>query len=106
MKVRLKREIVSMGVEGIDPNRLVGTYVEPKDWNAHLLCELAFLSRCTVGEPVKASRALREAIKARQGGCPEICTDVPSTIVIAMQHQSIHGLSHLLYAPDIDSLCF
>jgi Predicted sulfurtransferase len=34
MKVRLKREIVTMGVEGIDPNKIVGTYVEPKDWNA------------------------------------------------------------------------
>jgi UPF0176 protein len=33
MKVRLKKEIVSMGVENIDPNRAVGTYVEPKDWN-------------------------------------------------------------------------
>ncbi len=34
MKVRLKREIVAMGVEGIDPLKSVGTYVEPKDWNA------------------------------------------------------------------------
>ena len=34
MKTRLKREIVTMGVEGIDPNNVVGTYVEPKDWNA------------------------------------------------------------------------
>ncbi|MEO0636081.1 MAG: rhodanese-related sulfurtransferase [Pseudomonadota bacterium] len=34
MKVRLKREIVTMGVEGIDPRQTVGTYVEPKDWNA------------------------------------------------------------------------
>lgn len=34
MKVKLKREIVTMGVEGIDPNRVVGTYVEPGDWNA------------------------------------------------------------------------
>ena len=34
MKVRLKKEIVTMGVEDIDPNRVVGTYVEPKDWNA------------------------------------------------------------------------
>lgn len=33
MKVKLKREIVTMGVEGIDPNHIVGTYVEPKDWN-------------------------------------------------------------------------
>jgi UPF0176 protein len=33
MKVKLKREIVTMGVEGIDPNHIAGTYVEPKDWN-------------------------------------------------------------------------
>ncbi|WP_111978072.1 oxygen-dependent tRNA uridine(34) hydroxylase TrhO [Algibacillus agarilyticus] len=33
-KVKLKREIVTMGVEGIDPNKVVGTYVAPKDWNA------------------------------------------------------------------------
>jgi len=34
MKVKLKREIVTMGVDGVDPNRRVGTYVEPADWNA------------------------------------------------------------------------
>ncbi|ABD69686.1 Rhodanese-like [Rhodoferax ferrireducens T118] len=34
MKVRLKREIVTMGVPGIDPNLVVGTYVKPQDWNA------------------------------------------------------------------------
>ena len=33
MKVKLKKEIVTMGVEGIDPRHVVGTYVEPKDWN-------------------------------------------------------------------------
>lgn len=33
-KVKLKREIVTLGVEGIDPRRVVGTYVEPQDWNA------------------------------------------------------------------------
>lgn len=32
-KVKLKKEIVTMGVEGIDPRRIVGTYVAPKDWN-------------------------------------------------------------------------
>ncbi|MDX1553777.1 MAG: rhodanese-related sulfurtransferase [Marinobacter sp.] len=32
-KVKLKKEIVTMGVEGIDPKRIVGTYVEPKEWN-------------------------------------------------------------------------
>jgi len=34
MKVKLKKEIVTMGVEGIDPQKIVGTYVKPKDWNA------------------------------------------------------------------------
>lgn len=33
MKVRLKKEIVSMGVEGIDPTTNVGEYVAPEDWN-------------------------------------------------------------------------
>lgn len=33
-KVKLKKEIVTMGVEGIDPKEVVGTYVKPKDWNA------------------------------------------------------------------------
>ncbi len=33
MKVKLKKEIVTMGVEGIDPNEVVGTYVKPEDWN-------------------------------------------------------------------------
>ena len=33
-RVKLKNEIVTMGIEGIDPNRTVGTYVKPEDWNA------------------------------------------------------------------------
>ena len=33
-KVKLKKEIVTMGIEGIDPNQVAGTYVKPKDWNA------------------------------------------------------------------------
>ncbi len=33
MKVRLKKEIVAMGVEGNDPVNNVGTYVDPQDWN-------------------------------------------------------------------------
>ncbi len=32
-KVKLKKEIVTLGIEGIDPKRVVGTYVNPKDWN-------------------------------------------------------------------------
>lgn len=33
-KVKLKKEIVTMGVEGVDPRQVVGTYVEPAHWNA------------------------------------------------------------------------
>jgi UPF0176 protein len=33
MKVKLKKEIVTMGVSGVDPNKVVGTYVKPADWN-------------------------------------------------------------------------
>ncbi len=33
-KVKLKKEIVTMGIEGIDPNQVVGTYVNPQDWNS------------------------------------------------------------------------
>jgi UPF0176 protein len=32
-KVKLKKEIVTMGIEWVDPKNIVGTYVEPKDWN-------------------------------------------------------------------------
>jgi len=34
MKVRLKKEIVTLGVEGISPVKRVGQYVKPEDWNA------------------------------------------------------------------------
>jgi UPF0176 protein len=34
LKVRLKREIVTLGDENADPMWQVGTYVEPSDWNA------------------------------------------------------------------------
>jgi len=32
-KVKLKKEIVTMGVENIDPNKSAGTYVDPEQWN-------------------------------------------------------------------------
>ena len=34
MRVRLKREIVTLGVPGLNPARNAGTYVKPEDWNA------------------------------------------------------------------------
>jgi UPF0176 protein len=33
-KVKLKKEIVTMGIEGIDPKQVVGTYVNAQDWNS------------------------------------------------------------------------
>ena len=33
LKVKLKKEIVTMGLKEIDPTHSVGTYVRPKDWN-------------------------------------------------------------------------
>jgi len=33
-KVKLKKEIVTMGVKDIDPKHIVGTYVKPQEWNA------------------------------------------------------------------------
>jgi UPF0176 protein len=34
LKVRIKQEIVKLGIPEVDPTRQVGTYVDAKDWNA------------------------------------------------------------------------
>ncbi len=34
MKVKLKKEIVTLGVPGVSPTKIVGKYVKPKDWNS------------------------------------------------------------------------
>ena len=34
MKVKLKKEIVTLGVQGVSPTNKVGKYVKPEDWNA------------------------------------------------------------------------
>ena len=36
MRVRLKKEIVTLGREDLKPHRNTGTYVSPEDWNALL----------------------------------------------------------------------
>ena len=33
MRVRLKKEIVTIGLPEINPNKIVGTYVKPEEWN-------------------------------------------------------------------------
>jgi UPF0176 protein len=39
MKVRLKKEIVTMGQPDVDPNANVGHYVNPEDWNDLILSD-------------------------------------------------------------------
>jgi UPF0176 protein len=34
MKVKLKKEIVTLGVPGVSPTKMVGQYVKPQDWNS------------------------------------------------------------------------
>jgi UPF0176 protein len=34
MKVKLKKEIVTLGIPGVSPTKVVGKYVKPQDWNA------------------------------------------------------------------------
>ena len=33
MKIRLKREIVTLGINNVSPNKTVGHYIKPEDWN-------------------------------------------------------------------------
>ena len=46
-RVKLKKEIVTMGVEGIDPRKAAGTYVKPGDWNALISLSLIHISEPT-----------------------------------------------------------
>ena len=39
LKIKLKKEIVTIGDESIDPTKVVGNYVEPKNWNDLILRE-------------------------------------------------------------------
>jgi UPF0176 protein len=42
MKVKLKKEIVTLGVPGVSPTKLVGKYIKPQDWNA-IISEVGLL---------------------------------------------------------------
>jgi UPF0176 protein len=37
MKVKIKKEIVTLGVPAVSPTKMVGKYVKPKDWNLIIL---------------------------------------------------------------------
>lgn len=36
MKIKLRQEIVSLGIPGVDPEQLRGEFVKPEDWNAEI----------------------------------------------------------------------
>ena len=46
LKVKLKKEIVTIGDSSIDPTEEVGKYVDPKDWNKLLENEDTILIDC------------------------------------------------------------
>ena len=55
MRVRLKKEIVTLGVPGLNPARNAGTYVKPEDWNA------------LIDDPGVVVIDTRNALKGRKG---------------------------------------
>ena len=61
LKVRLKKEIVTLGDTAADPTRQVGIYVDPADWNA-LIVEARYARAST---PATPSRLRWEPLKAR-----------------------------------------
>lgn len=46
MKIRIKKEIVTIGHSSVDPNQTVGTYVEPQQWNELINREDVLLIDC------------------------------------------------------------
>jgi UPF0176 protein len=61
MKVRLKKEIVTLGVEGIDPTHRVGQYISPEHWN-DLIADPEVLVIDTRNEFEVAAGTFRNAI--------------------------------------------
>jgi len=68
-RVKLKKEIVTMGIEGIDPNRSVGTHVKPSDWNALIsdpeitLVDTRNTYECAIGSFRNATMANTESFR-------------------------------------------
>jgi len=46
LSVRVRPEIVALGVPGVDPREVVGTYVTPEDWDALITREDVLLVDC------------------------------------------------------------
>ena len=68
MKVKLKREIVTMGVPTVDPRRVVGTYLSPEEWNT-LLDDPELTSRYKVHSvPMTAAFAEPSIRRSRTSG--------------------------------------
>ena len=69
MKVRLKREIVTMGVPDIDPLATAGTYVDAGDWNA-LIADPDTVVIDTRNDYEVAHRHLRRRHRSRHDELP------------------------------------
>ena len=65
-RVKLKKEIVTMGIEGIDPNHSAGTQVKPADWNA-LISDPGVTLVDTRNTYESAIGSFKNAIKANTG---------------------------------------
>jgi UPF0176 protein len=73
LKVRLKKEIVTLGLQGVDPSSRTGTFVAPENWNA-LIADPDVLVIDTRNRFEVAAGTFRNAIDpgtTRFGGFPD-----------------------------------
>ena len=62
MKVRIKKEIVTLGVPGVSPTHMAGTYVKPQDWNALIQQPDVLLLVDYPGFNLRFAKAVKEAL--------------------------------------------
>ena len=74
MKVKLKKEIVTLGVPGISPKMKVGRYVQPEDWNALILDP----ETITIDTTAMITSMRLEVLKARSIQRPRLFGNSPS----------------------------
>ena len=43
LSIKVKKEIVTLGVPEIDPTAIVGTYIEPEEWDSFILKSVTFI---------------------------------------------------------------
>ena len=103
MKVRLKREIVTMGVDGIDPERCAGTYVAPADWNA-LISEPGTLVVDTRNDYEVSLGSFRGALDPRTKSCEKATAYARALGIDEVFHLKGGILKYLEEVPRAESL--